>query len=196
MVNATPRPLFTPGKDPVPTVQEAGWAPGPVWTGAKNLALTGTRTPDRPARSESLYRLSYPGPHNYYYYYYPRYVLYAGYLHLHSWDKPCPQGTLCCSYSDVTIHGAYIASFLRWLHCISTLALSEVCVHYYYYHHHHHHRISHFSASAVKHSPILWYVINSNRLGGLICNLKSSLQLNMFQELQFFAFVCTYWDAG
>jgi len=22
---------FTPGKDPVPTVQEAGWAPGPVW---------------------------------------------------------------------------------------------------------------------------------------------------------------------
>jgi hypothetical protein len=24
--------------DPVPIVQEAGWAPGPVWTGAKNLA--------------------------------------------------------------------------------------------------------------------------------------------------------------
>ena len=29
---------FTPGKDPVPIVLEAGWAPGPVWTGAKNLA--------------------------------------------------------------------------------------------------------------------------------------------------------------
>ena len=27
-----------PGKDPVPTVQEAGWAPGPVWTGAENIA--------------------------------------------------------------------------------------------------------------------------------------------------------------
>jgi len=27
-----------PGKDPVPVVQEAGWAPGPVWTGAENLA--------------------------------------------------------------------------------------------------------------------------------------------------------------
>ena len=26
-----------PGKDPVPIVQEAGWAPGPVWTGAENL---------------------------------------------------------------------------------------------------------------------------------------------------------------
>ena len=29
-VSVTPRPLFTPGKDPVPIVQEAGWAPGPV----------------------------------------------------------------------------------------------------------------------------------------------------------------------
>jgi hypothetical protein len=33
--SVTPRPLFTPGKDPVPIIQEAGWAPGPVWTGAK-----------------------------------------------------------------------------------------------------------------------------------------------------------------
>jgi hypothetical protein len=32
---------FTPGKDPVPIVQEVGWAPGPVWTCAKNLAPTG-----------------------------------------------------------------------------------------------------------------------------------------------------------
>ena len=30
--------LFIPGKDPVPIVQEVGWAPGPVWTGAENLA--------------------------------------------------------------------------------------------------------------------------------------------------------------
>jgi hypothetical protein len=60
----------------------------------------------------------------------------------------------------------------------------------YYY------RISHFSASAGKHSPILGYVINRNRLDGLIYNLKSFLQLNMFQELQIFAFVCTYSDAG
>ena len=36
-----PRLLFTPGKDPVPIVQEGGWAPGPVWTGVKNLALPG-----------------------------------------------------------------------------------------------------------------------------------------------------------
>jgi hypothetical protein len=45
---------FTTGKDPVPIVQEAGWAPGPVWTGEEYLALTGFGFPDRPARSESL----------------------------------------------------------------------------------------------------------------------------------------------
>ena len=33
-----PWPLFTPGKDPVSIVQEAGWALGPIWTGAENLA--------------------------------------------------------------------------------------------------------------------------------------------------------------
>jgi len=37
-VSVTPWLLFTPGKDPVPIVQEAGWAPGPVWTGAEILA--------------------------------------------------------------------------------------------------------------------------------------------------------------
>ena len=40
-VSVTPRPLFTPGKDSVLIVQEAGWAPGPVWTGAENLAPPG-----------------------------------------------------------------------------------------------------------------------------------------------------------
>jgi len=52
---------FIPGKHPVPIVWEAGWVPGPVWTGTENLAPTGIRSPDRPARSESLYRLSYVG---------------------------------------------------------------------------------------------------------------------------------------
>jgi hypothetical protein len=53
---------FTPGKDLVPILQKAGWAPGPVWMGAENLAPTGIRSPDCPARSESLYQLHYPGP--------------------------------------------------------------------------------------------------------------------------------------
>ena len=45
-----------------PFVQKAAWALGPVSRGAENLASTGIRSPDRPARSESLYRLRYSGP--------------------------------------------------------------------------------------------------------------------------------------
>ena len=60
---STPRPgRFTPGKDPVPIVQEAGWAPGPVWTGAENITPIGIRSPDRPVRTDSLCRLSSRGP--------------------------------------------------------------------------------------------------------------------------------------
>ena len=44
-----------------PLYRRLSWSSGPVWTGAENLAPTGIRSPDRPARSESLYRLSYPG---------------------------------------------------------------------------------------------------------------------------------------
>jgi hypothetical protein len=37
-----PRPgRFTRGKDSLPIVREAGWAPGPVWTCAINLAPPG-----------------------------------------------------------------------------------------------------------------------------------------------------------
>jgi len=58
VVSSTPRPHFTPGKDPVPILQEAGWAPGPVWAGGKSRPRRDS-IPDRPARSQSLYRLSY-----------------------------------------------------------------------------------------------------------------------------------------
>ena len=60
VLSSTPRPHFTPGKDPVPILQETGWAPGPVWTG-ENSRPHRDSTPDRPARSQSLYQLRYPG---------------------------------------------------------------------------------------------------------------------------------------
>ena len=56
---ARPGHTLPPGKDPVLIVQEAGWAPGPVWTGGKSLPPRDS-IPDRPAPSQSLYRLSYP----------------------------------------------------------------------------------------------------------------------------------------
>ena len=60
--SSTPRPLFTPGKDLVPIVQEAGWAPGPVCTGGKSRPHRES-IPDRPARIQSLYQLSYRAHH-------------------------------------------------------------------------------------------------------------------------------------
>jgi hypothetical protein len=59
MVSKTLRPYFNPGNDPVPITQEAGWDPGPIWTSGKSRP-TGIRSPDCPARRQSLYRLSYP----------------------------------------------------------------------------------------------------------------------------------------
>ena len=50
---------FTPRNDPVPIVQETGWAPGPIWTGGQNLFPNWIRSPDRSVRSQSLYRLRY-----------------------------------------------------------------------------------------------------------------------------------------
>ena len=59
VVRATPRPFYPRKSYPVRNVQEAGWTPGPVWTGAENFTFTGIRSPDRPVRSEQLYRLSH-----------------------------------------------------------------------------------------------------------------------------------------
>jgi len=56
---ARPGRTLPPGKDPVPILQEVGWAQGPVWTGAENLAhrysIPGPPSP----YSQSLYRLIY-----------------------------------------------------------------------------------------------------------------------------------------
>jgi len=48
---ARPGRTLPPGKDQVPILQEAGWAPGPVWTGGKSRPHRDS-IPDRPARSQ------------------------------------------------------------------------------------------------------------------------------------------------
>ena len=61
MVSSTPQPHFTPGKDPVPILQEAGWAPGLVWTGGKSRPHRDS-IPDRPARSSVAIPIELPDP--------------------------------------------------------------------------------------------------------------------------------------
>ena len=67
-----------PGRN-LPIIQEAGWAPGPVWTGGKSRPHRDS-IPDRPARSSVVIPTEPPGPRiivntlhkcggDYYYYY-------------------------------------------------------------------------------------------------------------------------------
>jgi len=60
-VGSTPRPHFTPGKDPVPILQEVGWAPGPIWTGGKSHPHRDS-IPNRPARCSVDIPTELPGP--------------------------------------------------------------------------------------------------------------------------------------
>jgi hypothetical protein len=52
VVTVTLRPQCPRERDPAPLLQEAGWIPGTVRTGAENLAPTRIRSPDRQARSQ------------------------------------------------------------------------------------------------------------------------------------------------
>ena len=58
---ARPGPTLPPGKTPVPILQEAGWAPGPVWKGGKSRPHWDS-IPDRPARSQVAIPTELPGP--------------------------------------------------------------------------------------------------------------------------------------
>ena len=61
-VNDTPRPLYPQKEDPVPIVQDNGWVPRPVWTGARNSPTPEFEPRTYPTRSEPLYQLSFPRP--------------------------------------------------------------------------------------------------------------------------------------
>ena len=41
VINVTPRPLYPRIRNPIPIVEEAGWAPVSVWTGAKMSSPSG-----------------------------------------------------------------------------------------------------------------------------------------------------------
>ena len=59
---ARPRPRFTHGKDPVPILQEAGWAPGLVWTEGESRPHWDS-IPDCPAHSSVAIPTELPGQH-------------------------------------------------------------------------------------------------------------------------------------
>ena len=85
MVSATPRLLYPQERYPVPIVQEAGWAPGLLWTGEENLISTRIQSLDHPAHSKLLYRLCCPR----------HFLLSRTFPHLCYWD--------CMNYLQVYI---------------------------------------------------------------------------------------------
>ena len=90
VVSSTSRLHFTLGKDPVPILQEAGWAPGRVCKGEKSRPHWDS-IPDRPARSQSLCRLSYPA-HSIIYIYIYIYVCILYYIYI---ERERERETLC-----------------------------------------------------------------------------------------------------
>ena len=88
-----PRPgCFTPGMDPVPTVQEAGWAPGPVWMGAENLAPLGFDPWIHPVASHYTNSVSYIYIYIYKTIYYRNFgncCLSSEYFHTHAHNESC-----------------------------------------------------------------------------------------------------------
>jgi len=76
VVSSTPRPHFTPGIDPVPILQEAVWAPGPVWTGGKSRPHRDS-IPDRPEHSSVAIPTELPGPNYSYCIWYKCKILYT-----------------------------------------------------------------------------------------------------------------------
>jgi hypothetical protein len=70
-VSATHMSLYPREKNPIPIVQEAGWAPRVGLDGCEKSGPHQALIPDRSARSKSLCRLRYPGTscnnmHNYF----------------------------------------------------------------------------------------------------------------------------------
>jgi hypothetical protein len=107
VVSNRPRLHFTPRKDPVPILQEAGWAPRPVWTGGKSCPHRNS-IPDRPARSQSLYRLSYLPTLRIYIYIYIKMCVYIIFLYY----------LLRCS-KYIHIYWIYLCTIDMYIHLIT-----------------------------------------------------------------------------
>jgi hypothetical protein len=69
VINATPRPLYPPGKTRYTLYRRLGEPQGRSGQAREISPRPGFDPPARPARSQSLYRLNYPHPYIYIYLY-------------------------------------------------------------------------------------------------------------------------------
>ena len=86
----------TPGKTPYPLYRRLSGSQGRSGQVRKILPPTGIRSPDRPARSQSLYRLSYRPPHTHTHTHTHTYIYIYIYISLH-----CSIDTIGAELRDV-----------------------------------------------------------------------------------------------
>jgi len=121
VVSGTPRPHFTPGKDPVPIVQEAGWAPGPVWTGGKSRPHRDS-IPDRPARSSVVIPTELPGP-----YFHVDWIIHIK-IYNRKWNAKCylKLSKICDIDTNITIRWISMCSIsylLKWMAFFNSVSI-------------------------------------------------------------------------
>jgi hypothetical protein len=92
VVSSISQPLHSRKGTPMSSVQEAGWAPGPVWTAVKDrksVPATGVWTPNHPTRSKSFFL--FPN------FYYKLYILWTVHRETHTWQRPtrCALSSMC-----------------------------------------------------------------------------------------------------
>ena len=64
MVTAALQPFYPGEGNRYPLHRRLGGPHGQPGRSGENLTFTGIRSPEHPARSDTLYRLNFPGPHN------------------------------------------------------------------------------------------------------------------------------------
>jgi len=70
VINVSTQPLYPRERDLVPILQEAGWAPRPVWTGAENIVSPEFNPRTVQPVTSCCTDYAVPTHHYYYYYYY------------------------------------------------------------------------------------------------------------------------------
>jgi len=128
VVSSSPRPRFTSWKDPVSILKETVWAPGAVWTGGKFLPHRDS-IPDSPARSQSLYRLSYQAhthTHTHIYIYFLLELLMSKFWPFHSTVTEDFMSLLSNFYYNSKKSRTCKRENIEWLYVLSVLEIVMV----------------------------------------------------------------------
>jgi len=116
-VSVTPRPLFTPPEGPGTHCTDGWVGPRAGLDRCGKSRLPGIRSPDRPARSQSLYQLSYPAHNFCMYIQYIFVCTYSIFLYVHTvYFCMYIQYIFICTYSIfLYVHTVYFCMYIQYI---------------------------------------------------------------------------------